>query len=112
MSFEFIELNINGVYRIIPGIFKDGRGYFTEIYKRSEFKSMGINVEFNQDNQSYSSKGTLRGLHFQRSPYSQGKLVRVTEGKIFDVAIDLRINSPTFGNYVSAILSEDNMQML
>ena len=112
MSFEFMELNIKGIYRIIPRVFKDGRGYFTEIYKRSEFKSIGINVDFNQDNQSYSAKGTLRGLHFQRPPYSQGKLVRVSEGKIFDVAVDLRINSPTFGNYVSAILSGDNMHML
>lgn len=89
MSIEFMELNIKGIYRIIPRIFKYSRRYFTEIYKRSEFKYIGINVDFNQDNQSYSANRTLRDLHFQRPPHNQGKLVRVIEGKIFDVVVDL-----------------------
>ena len=112
MPFEFVKLEIEGVYLIKVRAFGDGRGYFAETYKSSDFKSMGINVDFKQDNQSFSVKGTLRGLHFQKSPYSQGKLVRVVKGKIFDVGVDLRQNSQTYGKYVSAILSDENMQML
>ncbi len=112
MPFEFVKLEIEDVYLIKARAFGDDRGYFSETYKRSDFKSMGINVDFKQDNQSFSVKGTLRGLHFQKSPYSQGKLVRVVKGKIFDVGVDLRQNSQTYGKYVSAILSDENMQML
>ena len=112
MSFEFVELEIKGAFLIRPKIFGDSRGYFTETYKRSEFESVGIKEEFRQDNQSFSKKGTLRGLHFQREPYAQGKLVRVVKGKVFDVGVDLRKNSTTYGKYVSAILSEENKEML
>lgn len=112
MSFEFIELNIKGTFRIIPRIFGDSRGYFTETYKTSDFESKGIAGDFRQDNQSFSKKGVLRGLHFQRYPHAQGKLVRVVKGKIFDVGVDIRKNSPNYGNYISAILSEENMEML
>lgn len=112
MPFEFVKLEIEDVYLIKARAFGDDRGYFSETYKRSDFKSMGINVDFRQDNQSFSVKGTLRGLHFQKPPYSQGKLVRVVKGKIFDVGVDLRQNSQTYGKYVSAILSDENMQML
>ena len=112
MPFEFVELGIKDVYRIKPKAFGDGRGYFVETYKNSDFQLAGINVNLKQDNQSFSVKGTLRGLHFQKSPYSQGKLVRVVKGKIFDVGVDLRQNSKTYGQYVSAILSGENMEML
>jgi dTDP-4-dehydrorhamnose 3,5-epimerase len=112
MPFEFVELEIKGVYKIKPKAFGDGRGYFAETYKSSDFQSAGISVNLRQDNQSFSVKGTLRGLHFQKQPYSQGKLVRVVKGKIFDVGVDLRQNSKTYGQYVSAILSGENMEML
>ena len=112
MSFEFVELEIKGTFIVRPKIFGDSRGYFTETYKRSDFESAGIKGDFRQDNQSYSKKGVLRGLHFQREPYSQGKLVRVVKGKIFDVGVDLRESSPTYGKYISAILSAENMEML
>ena len=112
MVFEFTELEIKGTFIVRPKIFGDERGYFTETYKKSEFYSHGVKGEFRQDNQSYSKKGVLRGLHFQREPYAQGKLVRVVRGKIFDVGVDLREGSPTHGKYVSAILSAENMEML
>ena len=112
MPFEFVELGIKDVYKIKPKAFGDGRGYFVETYKSSDFQSAGINVDLKQDNQSFSVRGTLRGLHFQKSPYAQGKLVRVVKGRIFDVGVDLRQNSKTYGQYVSAILSGENMEML
>lgn len=112
MSFEFIELDIQGTFLVKPKVFGDSRGYFTETYKKSDFDSVGISGDFRQDNQSYSEKGVLRGLHFQRNPYSQGKLVRVVKGRIFDVGVDLRRDSNTYGKYISAILSEQNKEML
>lgn len=112
MSFEFRELEIKGTFKIIPKVFGDERGYFTETYKRSDFESVGIRADFRQDNQSSSKKGVLRGLHFQREPHAQGKLVRVVKGKIFDVGVDLRANSKTYSKYVSAVLSGENMEML
>jgi dTDP-4-dehydrorhamnose 3,5-epimerase len=112
MPFEFIKMEIDGVFRIRPKIFNDGRGYFTETYKRSDFERSGIKADFRQDNQSSSTKGVMRGLHFQRDPYAQGKLVRVVKGSIFDVGVDLRKNSKTFGKYISAVLSEENKEML
>ena len=112
MPFEFVKLELKDVYLIKAKAFSDNRGYFAETYKSSDFKSMGINLDIKQDNQLFSVKGALRGLHFQKSPYSQGKLVRVVKGKIFDVGVDLRQNSQTYGKYVSAILSDENMQML
>ncbi|WP_075056651.1 dTDP-4-dehydrorhamnose 3,5-epimerase [Thermogymnomonas acidicola] len=112
MPFEFEKTDIEGVVVVKPRVFSDERGYFTETYKKSEFSRGGIDVNFVQDNESFSSALTLRGLHFQRKPYEQGKLVRCVRGEIFDVAVDLRPNSRTFGKYVSAILSEENRHML
>ena len=96
MAFEFVKLEIDGTFRIKPKIFADERGYFTETYKRSDFERVGIKADFRQDNQSSSTKGVIRGLHFQREPYAQGKLVRVVKGMIFDVGVDLRKDSRTF----------------
>lgn len=112
MAFEFKRLEIPDVILITSKAFSDERGFFMESYKESEFKANGINFEFKQDNHSKSSKKVLRGLHYQLEPYAQGKLVRVITGKIFDVAVDIRRGSPTFGKWVSAELSEDNKKML
>ena len=112
MPFEFKELEIKGTFVIRSKTFPDDRGYFTETYKRSVFEASGIHADFRQDNQSFSKKGTLRGLHFQKEPHAQGKLVRVVKGRIFDVGVDLRKDSNTYGKYISAILSEENMDML
>lgn len=112
MPFEFKKTKIEDVILVTPKVFGDSRGFFMEGYKKSEFIKNGINVEFNQDNHSKSTKGVLRGLHYQAKPYAQAKLVRCPKGKILDVAVDLRENSPTFKKWVSAILSEENKQML
>ena len=111
MAFTFEELSIKGVYVITPQVFGDKRGYFMETYKKDQFEAAGIKGEFVQDNESSSTKGVLRGLHFQKE-HTQGKLVRVTGGRVFDVAVDVRPNSPTFGKYVSVILDSDKKQML
>ncbi|MDD3984519.1 MAG: dTDP-4-dehydrorhamnose 3,5-epimerase [Methanobacterium sp.] len=106
-KFKFIKTSIKDVYIIEPTIFGDERGYFMETYHEKEFKDAGINVKFVQDNQSKSRKGVLRGLHFQsRKP--QGKLVRVIKGEVFDVAVDLRKDSTTYGKWEGILLSEDN----
>jgi dTDP-4-dehydrorhamnose 3,5-epimerase len=112
MSFEFKKLDIPEVVLITPKSFQDVRGFFLESYKKSEFCANGIAAEFKQDNHSKSSKNVLRGLHYQLDPYAQGKIVRVITGKVFDVAVDIRDGSPTFGKWVSAELSEENKQML
>lgn len=112
MPFEFIKLSIPDVILVKPKVFGDNRGFFLEGYKKSEFYQNGITVEFNQDNHSLSEKGVLRGLHYQTYPKSQAKLVRCIEGEIFDVAVDIRKNSPTFGMWVGEKLSEENKQML
>lgn len=112
MTFEFEKLEIANTFIITPRIFSDERGNFTETYKKSDFEAAGISSDFRQDNQSSSKKGVLRGLHFQREPHAQGKLVRVVKGKVFDVGVDLRRNSRTFGKYISAVLSENNKKML
>ena len=112
MPFNFIKQEIEDVVLIEPKIFEDNRGFFMESYKKSEFYANGIDVEFNQDNHSRSSKGVLRGLHYQASPYGQAKIVRCTRGKIYDVAVDIRPNSKTFGKYVKVELSEENKFML
>ncbi len=111
MAFTFEELSIKGVYVITPQVFGDKRGYFMETYKKDQFEAAGITGEFVQDNESSSTKGVLRGLHFQKE-HTQGKLVRVTSGRVCDVAVDVRPNSPTFGKYVSVILDSDKKQML
>ena len=103
-----IPTKIDGVYIIEPRVFKDARGYFFESYSKKEFDKAIGNVNFVQDNESCSTKGVLRGLHFQKPPYSQAKLVRCVVGKVMDVAVDLRKGSPTYGQYVAVELSEDN----
>ena len=112
MPFEFIKLKINDVILVKPTVFGDTRGFFMESYKKSLFVENGIKDDFNQDNHSKSTKGVLRGLHYQTNPKAQAKLVRCSNGKIFDVAVDLRKNSPTFGKWVGEILSEENTCML
>jgi dTDP-4-dehydrorhamnose 3,5-epimerase len=106
-------LPVNGLVVIIPSVFKDERGYFFESFNEDKFNSIvGYQVKFVQDNQSYSTKGVLRGLHLQRGEHAQAKLVRVTEGEVLDVAVDLRISSPTYGQYQSVLLTGDNHQQL
>ena len=104
----YIETEISGVWIIEPKVFKDARGYFMEAWKKAEFEEHIGKVEFVQDNESCSSKGVLRGLHYQLAPYSQSKLVRVIKGCVLDVAVDLRKGSPTFGRYVAVELSDEN----
>lgn len=106
-NFIFNKTNIDGVYIIEPKVFGDNRGYFMESYNQEHFVEAGLNMTFVQDNESKSSKGVLRGLHFQRK-HSQGKLVRVTKGEVFDVAVDLRTGSETYGKWEAVILSEEN----
>ncbi len=110
-NFTFSKTEIDGVYVIDTKVFGDHRGYFTETYKKSDFDNEGLKYDFVQDNQSRSSKGVLRGLHFQKK-YPQAKLVRVLEGEVFDVAVDLRKNSNTYGKWVGVILSEQNKRQL
>ncbi len=112
MPFEFINTAIPDVILVKPKVFSDKRGFFMETYKKSDFKLAGIDTDFVQDNHSKSVKGVLRGLHFQRDPFAQGKLVRCIRGKIFDVAVDIRKGSPTFGKWVGYELSEENRLML
>ena len=113
MSFEFKKLEIPDVILITPKVFEDERGFFMETYKKEDFdKKAGIKGEFMQDNHSKSQYGVLRGLHFQKEPYAQAKIVRCIRGEIYDVAVDLRKNSPTFGKYVGVNLSEDNRYQL
>ncbi|GAB6101028.1 dTDP-4-dehydrorhamnose 3,5-epimerase [Thermococcus atlanticus] len=112
MPFEFKRLEIPDVILIKPKVFEDERGFFMETYKKSDFEKAGIKGEFVQDNHSRSKYGVLRGLHFQREPYAQAKIVRCVRGVIYDVAVDLRKNSPTFGKYVGVILSEYNKHQL
>lgn len=109
---NFIEQEIKGVWIIEPRRFGDARGYFMEIYKQEEFRKHVGEVNFVQDNESVSSRGVLRGLHFQKGEWSQAKLVRVSQGKVIDVAVDLRKNSPTYGKYVAVELSQENGRQL
>ena len=110
-KFNFIKTAIDGMFIIEPTVFGDERGYFLETYHYEEFKAAGIDANFVQDNQSKSKKGVLRGLHFQtKNP--QGKLVRVINGEVFDVGVDLREGSPTFGKWVGATLSAENKRQL
>ena len=104
---ELIKTEIEGVFILEPKVFGDNRGYFMETYNENEFKRLGLNYNFVQDNQSKSKKGVLRGLHFQKT-YPQAKLVRVLDGEVFDVAVDLRKDSPTYGKWVGVILSSEN----
>ncbi|MBR1778910.1 MAG: dTDP-4-dehydrorhamnose 3,5-epimerase [Clostridia bacterium] len=106
-KFKFIETEIKDVYIIEPQVFGDNRGYFMETYNYEAFKEAGLDMKFVQDNQSCSKRGVLRGLHFQKS-YPQGKLVRVIKGKVFDVAVDLRKGSETYGKWVGVTLTDEN----
>jgi len=105
---EFEKTTIEGLLIIKPRIFNDERGYFYESYNKTSFAENGLDIEFVQDNQSLSQKGVLRGLHFQAPPFEQGKLVRVIKGSVLDVAVDIRPHSPTYGQYVSVLLSGEN----
>ncbi|WP_265519167.1 dTDP-4-dehydrorhamnose 3,5-epimerase [Nitratireductor luteus] len=110
---EVRPLGLDGVLEIIPRKFGDERGYFSETYNREEFAEQGVGIEFVQDNQSYSArKGVLRGLHFQLPPRAQDKLVRVLKGRIFDVAVDIRRGSSTFGRWVGLELSEEKWNQI
>ena len=109
---KFERLDIPEVVLITPVVFGDPRGFFFESYRRDRFRENGIELEFVQDNHSNSTAGTLRGLHYQLPPAAQAKLVRAARGSIFDVAVDIRRDSPTFGKWVGATLSADNRAML
>lgn len=110
-KFKFLKTEIEGVYIIETTAFGDNRGYFMETYNYNSFKNAGLDMVFVQDNQSKSKKGVLRGLHFQKK-HPQGKLVRVIKGEVFDVAVDIRKDSKTFGKWVGVILSEENRKQL
>lgn len=109
-NFKKVETSIDGVYVIEPKVFGDERGYFMETYSDVEFEEIGLKYKFVQDNQSKSRKGVLRGLHFQKEN-TQAKLVRVIKGEVFDVAVDLRPGSKTYGKWEGVILSEENKKM-
>ena len=103
-----IETKIPGVLIIEPKVFKDSRGYFFESYSEQRYKEAGIRADFVQDNESCSTRGVMRGLHFQRPPFTQAKLVRCVQGTVLDVAVDIRKGSPTYGQHVAVELSEEN----
>lgn len=109
---EIKESFIEGLFEIVPKKFKDDRGYFFESYSKKVLEEIGVKQEFVQDNQSFSIQGVVRGLHFQRPPFSQGKLVRVVKGKVLDIAVDLRRNSSTFGKYESFVLDSEACNMV
>jgi len=110
---EFISTALEGCYIIEPKIIRDERGYFSETFNEQTFKAeSNISVHFVQDNQSFSTKGVLRGLHYQTGEHAQAKLVRVITGEVLDVAVDIRPESPTYGQYVAALLSEENMKQM
>jgi dTDP-4-dehydrorhamnose 3,5-epimerase len=108
MPLSFEPTDLPGVIVIVPKVFSDGRGFLMETYKRSEFEAAGLRVPLVQENHSRSAWGTLRGLHYQREPKAQGKLVRVVSGEIFDVAVDIRRGSATFGRWIGLSLSAAN----
>ena len=105
---NYIKTEVEGVFVIEPKVFSDTRGYFMEVWKQTEFNKHVGQINFIQDNESKSSYGVLRGLHYQKGSFSQAKLVRVIKGKVLDVAVDIRKSSPTFGKHVMVELSEDN----
>lgn len=109
---KFTPLSLSGLTLIEPQVFGDDRGFFMETYSKKEFEANGINVDFVQDNHSRSGQFVLRGLHFQRPPFAQAKLIRVTQGEVLDVAVDIRPDSATFGKWDSAHLSAENKNML
>ena len=106
-NFKFIETKIKDLYIIEPKVFGDNRGYFMETYSKKDFDEAGLTMTFVQDNESKSSKGVLRGMHFQ-TKHTKGKLVRVTKGSVYDVAVDLRKGSPTYGQWEGVLLTDEN----
>jgi len=104
--------SLSGLWILEPKVFEDARGWFFESYNEKVFEELGITAKFVQDNVSYSRKGVLRGLHYQLEPMAQGKLVRVSKGEVFDVSVDIRRGSPTFGKWVGFRLSEQNKKMV
>lgn len=108
---EIIPTEIPGLLIVKPAVYEDSRGYFFESYNLDKFAQAGISAKFVQDNESKSQKNVLRGLHFQKPPFAQGKLVRVMKGSVLDVAVDLRKGSPTYGKWASIVLSENNKFM-
>ncbi|MBK6523553.1 MAG: dTDP-4-dehydrorhamnose 3,5-epimerase [Bacteroidia bacterium] len=109
---EVTETFIKGLFVIKPRVFEDARGYFFESYNNAAFEKAGLNLNFVQDNQSLSQKGVLRGLHFQNPPFAQGKLVRVITGSVYDVAVDIRKGSPTYGKHFGLELTKANKWMM
>ncbi len=107
-----IETFIDGLFVLEPNVFNDSRGYFFEAFNAEKFANIGIDVPFVQDNESYSAKGVIRGLHYQLAPYAQAKLVRVVHGGILDVAVDIRKNSPTYGKHFACELNAENKRLL
>lgn len=112
MPFEFKKLEIPGVVLVRPAFIKDERGFFAEIYKYPDFQALGIQNPFLQMNHSLSAKNVLRGLHYQKDPFAQSKFIRVLQGKIFDVAVDIRRGSPFFGKAITVTLDADKREML
>ncbi len=108
----FTKTKLEGVYLLTPRVFTDTRGYFFESYNQKEFEQNGLFYNFVQDNQSFSNYGTIRGLHFQKGAHAQAKLVRVISGEVLDVAVDIRHNSPTYGQHIAVKLSGENQQQL
>ena len=108
----FLTCSLKGLVIVEPTIFEDSRGYFFEAYNQNLFQQNGVDCHFVQDNQSRSSYGVIRGLHYQLNPFAQSKLVRVLEGEILDVAVDMRKNSPTYGQHFSIVLSAENKKQL
>lgn len=106
------KTDIKDLIIITPTVFEDNRGWFFESYNKNKLSEVGIDIDFIQDNQSYSKKGTLRGLHYQNPPFAQAKLVRVLQGEIMDVAVDLRKNSTTYGKYFRLLLTAENKKQL
>lgn len=104
--------SIEGVFEFVPRVFQDARGYFFESYNKNTFEEYLPGIDFVQDNQSFSTKGTVRGLHFQREPFAQGKLVRVITGKALDVLVDLRTGSPTYGQHLTIELSSEKQNLV
>jgi dTDP-4-dehydrorhamnose 3,5-epimerase len=109
---ELVESVLNGLLIIQPKVFNDPRGYFFESYSSQRLQSIGIETDFVQDNESYSEYGTIRGIHFQLAPFAQAKLVRVVIGKILDIVVDVRKNSPTYGKHFAIELDSDSKRML
>jgi dTDP-4-dehydrorhamnose 3,5-epimerase len=109
---NFIKSKLDGLFIIEPSVFTDDRGFFMESYSKQLFAQNGIDIEFVQDNHSKSTKGVFRGLHFQKPPFSQDKLVRCTRGEVLDIAVDIRKDSPTFGQHEAILLNEDNKKMI